>query len=187
MQTRSLSFSVSVSAQDGIVRTPSGLSAVSPRLPSKQWQYLSRWTQIVLDLGGWNVSRFLPPLLFPSGDQCCDALACPCSESPSSLWAPLPCLAAEMWYLLWLPVYLPIHSHWHAQGSRPTVLFAAEDCAWLCASPGSPFQTPPFAAGSPSLREWWHVNSVRYAGRLATIACVIASTSMVRLEVVTLQ
>ena len=30
---------------------------------------------------GWNVGRFLCPLLFPSGDQYCDALACPCSES----------------------------------------------------------------------------------------------------------
>ena len=27
----------------------------------------------------------------------------------------------------------------------------AEDCAWLCASRGSPFQTPPFAGGSLSL------------------------------------
>ena len=27
---------------------------------------------------------FLSPLLFPSGDQCCDAVACPCSESSSS-------------------------------------------------------------------------------------------------------
>ena len=50
-------------------------SAVSARLPSKQCQYLSGWTQIDLDLGGWNVGRFLSPLLFPSGDQCCDALA----------------------------------------------------------------------------------------------------------------
>ena len=40
---------------------------------------------IVLLLGGWNVSRFLSPLLFPSGDQCCDTLACPCSECSSSL------------------------------------------------------------------------------------------------------
>ena len=31
-----------------------------------------------------NVGCFLSPLLFPPGDQCCDALACPCSESSSS-------------------------------------------------------------------------------------------------------
>ena len=75
--------SVSVSAQGGIValgkaHTRSArLSAVSPRLPSKQCQYLSGWTQIVLGLAGWNVGRFLSPLLFPSGDQCRDILACP--------------------------------------------------------------------------------------------------------------
>ena len=34
------------------------LSAVSLRLPVKQCQYLPGWTQIILDLGGWNVSRF---------------------------------------------------------------------------------------------------------------------------------
>ena len=28
--------------------------------------------------------RFLSSLLFPSSDQCCDALTCPCSESSSS-------------------------------------------------------------------------------------------------------
>ena len=38
---------------------PPRLSAVSPRLPSKQCQYLSGWTQIVFELGGWNVGRFL--------------------------------------------------------------------------------------------------------------------------------
>ena len=156
----------SVSAQDGIValgkahtRSAPSLSSL-PRLPSKQCQYLPGWTQITVDLGGWNVGRFLSPLLFPSGGQCCDALACPCWESSSSLWAPLPCQAADqMWYLLCLPVYLPVHSHWlrRAQDSRSTDVFVAEDCAWLCASRGSPFQTPPFAGGSLSLWEWRHV------------------------------
>ena len=32
-----------------------------------------------------------------------------------------------------------------------TEVFVAEDCAWLCASRSSPFQTPPFAGGSLSL------------------------------------
>ena len=59
--------------------------------PSPMSEYLSGWTQIVLDLGGWNVGGFLSPLHFTSGDQCCDTLACPCWESSSSLWAPLPC------------------------------------------------------------------------------------------------
>ena len=60
---------------------------------------------------------FSPPL--PSGDQCHDALAYPCSESSSCFWAPLPCQAADqMRYLLCLLVYLPLHSHrlWHAPG-----------------------------------------------------------------------
>ena len=89
------------------------LSLVLPRLPSKQCQCLSCRIEIVPDLGGWNVDCFLSPLLFPLGDQCCDALACPFSESSSSLGAPLACLAAnQMWCLMCLPVYLPVHSHW---------------------------------------------------------------------------
>ena len=58
-----------------------------------------------------------------------------------------------MWYLQCLPVYLPVHSHWlrRAQDSRSTEVFVAEDCAWLCASRGSPFQTPPFAG---HWRQW---------------------------------
>ena len=52
------------------------LSAVSPRMPSKQCQYLSGWTQITLTLGGWKAGCFLSPLLFPSGNQYCDVLAC---------------------------------------------------------------------------------------------------------------
>ena len=32
-----------------------------------------------------------------------------------------------------------------------TEVFVAKDCAWLCASQSSPFQTPPFAGGSLSL------------------------------------
>ena len=159
-------MTVSVSAQDGIValrkaHTRSALSLSSlPKVGLEQCQYLPGWTQIVLDLGGWNVGRFLSPLLFPSGDQCCDALVCLYWESSSNLGAPLPCQAADqMWYLLCLPVYLPVHSHWlqHAQDSRSTEVFVAKDCDWLCASRGSPFQTPSFAGGSLSLWEWWHV------------------------------
>ena len=138
-------FSFSSKWHRSVRKGPYALRSVSQQ--SRQgWQYLSCWTQIVLDLGGWNVGRFCSPLLFPSGGQCCDALACPCSESSSSLWAPLPCQAADqMWYLLCLPVYLPVHSHWlrRAQDSRSTEVFVAEDCVWLCASRGSQFQTPP--------------------------------------------
>ena len=96
-----------------LICAPPLLSVVFPWLPSKQCQCLSGWTQIIAGLGVWKVSLFLSPLLFPSGDQCCAALACPCSEFSSSLGALLLCQAADqMWYLLCLPVYLPIYSHW---------------------------------------------------------------------------
>ena len=58
---------------------------------------------ISLTSEGWNVGRFLSPLLFPSGHQCCDALACPCSESSSSFKAPLPCQAADQGPVSWRP------------------------------------------------------------------------------------
>ena len=83
-----------VSAQDGIVaikKDPPRLSAVSSRLPSKRCQHLSGFAQIFPDLRGRNVGRFLSTLLFPSGDLCCGALACPRSDSSSSPSAPLPC------------------------------------------------------------------------------------------------
>ena len=113
METVSVQFQFQLKmASEKPIRAPPLLSAVSPRLPSKQCQCLSGRTQIVPDLERWNVGRFLSPLLFPSGDQCCDALACPCSENSSSLGAPLPCQAADqMRYLMSLLVYLPLHSH----------------------------------------------------------------------------
>ena len=36
----------------------------------------------------------------------------------------------------------------------PTEVFVAENCAWLYASRGSPFQTPPYAGGSLSQTEY---------------------------------
>ena len=55
---------------------PPCLSAVFQRWPWKRCQRWSGWTQIAP-----NATSFSTPL--PSGDQCCDALACPCSESES--------------------------------------------------------------------------------------------------------
>ena len=157
--------SVSVSAQDGIVTLGNAHTRSAPSLSSLPKVALETvpmfdCNQIVPDLGGRNVGRFLSPLLFRSGDQCCNALACPCRESSLSLRAPLPCQAADqMWYLQCLPVYLPVHSHRlrRAQDSKSTEVFVAEHCAWLCASRGSPFQTPPFAGLSLTLWERWHV------------------------------
>ena len=57
---------VSVSAQGGIIVLGKAisslpqLSAVFPKLPLKQCQCLSGWTQIVLDLWVWNISCFWP-------------------------------------------------------------------------------------------------------------------------------
>ena len=134
-------------------------------LPSKQCQCLSGWTQIVLDLGGWSFGRFLSPLLFPSGDQCWDSLACPCWESFSNHWVPLPCQAADqMWYLPCLPVYPPVHFHWlqRAQDSRSTEVFVAEDCAWLCTSRGSPSKPSTFCR--------------RFIESVKMMACVISAS-----------
>ena len=61
--------SVSVSACSG----PPRLSAVSPRLLSKQCQYLCGWTQFVLNCGISAASLLLT--LFPLGDQCWDSHA----------------------------------------------------------------------------------------------------------------
>ena len=65
------------------------LPHLSARSPSKQYPCLSGWTDHsrsdLSDLGEWNVGHFLSPLLFPTGNLCCDAQACPCSESSSSL------------------------------------------------------------------------------------------------------
>ena len=57
-------------------------------------QQLSGWTG---HSRPWkvNVGCFLSPLLFPLGDKCCDALACPCSGGSSSLGAPLPCQVVD--------------------------------------------------------------------------------------------
>ena len=136
-----LQFHFSVSAQDGIValgkvhtRSAPSLSSL-PKVALETVPIFSGWTQIVLGIGGWNVGRFLSPLLFPSRDQCCNDLPFPCPERSSSLGAPLPWQAVDqMWYLLCLPVYLPVHSHWlrRAQDSRSKEVFVAEDCMVVC-------------------------------------------------------
>ena len=82
----------------------------------------------------WNISCFLFPLLFLSGNQCCDSLVSPCSESSSSIAALLPCQAADQSRLFALLVSLLV---WHGQGSRHTVVFANEGCSWLDTSQGN--------------------------------------------------
>ena len=160
------SVSASVSAQDGIVTLRKAHTCSAPSLgslPKVALETVPIFAWLNTDCSrpwGWNVSRFLSPLLLPSSGQFCNALACPCWESSLSLRVPLPCQAADqMWCLLCLPVYLPVHSHWLwcAQTSRSTEVFVAEESAWLWARQGSPFQTPPFAGDSLNLWEWWHV------------------------------
>ena len=47
-------------------------------------QPICSWTQIILRCGGHYVSCSISPLLFPSSDRCCDALACPWWKSSAS-------------------------------------------------------------------------------------------------------
>ena len=156
---------VSVSAQAGIAALGKAHTHSTPSLSSIRKAALETvptlvWLNIERSRP-WRVEcRPLPfstPLTLRRSMQWC---VCPCSELSSSFGAPLPCQAADqMWYPLCLPVYLSVHSLglWLAQYSRSTEVFVAEDCAWLCASRGSPFQTLPFAGGSLSLWECWHV------------------------------
>ena len=86
---RGFSFSFSSRWRRSTRKDPYALRPVSQQSPqgcSRNSANVCLVEQIVLDLGGWNVGRFLSPLLFASDDQCCDAVVCPCSESSSSLF-----------------------------------------------------------------------------------------------------
>ena len=62
-------------------------------------------------LRSWDISLFLSPLLFSSGDQCCESLICLCTESSSNFKASLHCQVVEqLSHLQCLLVYLPLHS-----------------------------------------------------------------------------
>ena len=76
-------------------RTPPGLSAVSSTLLLRQRHCWFGWTRIFPDLGGWTVGSFLFTLLFPSSDQCCDSLTCPCSFGRLSCSRPGPWYSSE--------------------------------------------------------------------------------------------
>ena len=95
------SLPVSVSAQDGIVAVGKACTRSTPSLsslPKVDLETVPLFVLLNTDRSRpWRVEcrHFLSPLLFPSGDQCCDAPACPCLESSSSLGAPLPCQAAD--------------------------------------------------------------------------------------------
>ena len=139
-----VNITVSVSAQDSIVALRKAHTWSAPSLRSLPKVALERvpiflpgWTQIIHNFGEWNVDCFLSTLHFPPGHQCCDALASPSWESSLNLGAPLPSqVSDQIWYLLCLPVYLAIHSHWlqHAQESRSTEVFVAEDYMAVCQS-----------------------------------------------------
>ena len=120
---------------------------------------------------GGNVGHLLSPLLFPSGDHCCDALACPCLESPSSLYAHLPCRAADqMWGLLCLPVYLPVISDSSVARAVDLQVFEVKTLhGSVCQA--SPSQALPFT-GLLGLWEWLRVLPVCHFGRPAIALCV---------------
>ena len=82
--------------------------------------------------------------LFASGDRCCDALVCLCSESSPCFSASQPFQVVEHQLCsLCLLVYLLVNSLWlqHSQGCSYTMVFAAEECAWPPTTYGAPFQT----------------------------------------------
>ena len=153
------------------IRAPPRLSSAFLGLPSRQCQCLSGWTQIVSDLGGWNVGRFLCPLLFPSGDQYCDAPAVQFTNFPNHCDAlavqftkfPNPpskhlCSAKLQTrcgvYCACQSIcrFISTDSDMHRAVDSHRETFLAKDCAWLFdASRGSPFQDSALATGSLSL------------------------------------
>ena len=98
---QSVLVSVSVSAPDDVVALQKVHTRSAPSLnslPKVALETVPIFVWLNTDRSRpWRVEcrRFLSPLLFPSGDQCYDALDCPCSGSSSSLGAPLPCQAAD--------------------------------------------------------------------------------------------
>ena len=96
-----VAVSVSLSAQNGIVALGKAYTRSAPCLssfPKVALETLPIFVSLNADHSRpweWNIGLFISPLFFPSGDQCYDALACPCSESSSSLRVPLPCQAAD--------------------------------------------------------------------------------------------
>ena len=89
---------------------------------------------IWLNTDWWNIGCFLSPLLFPAGDQCSDALACPCSESSSSFSVLLPCQSAEQDFswtrssklILW------IESAVFSLHRRLLIFWLKYTCPWYC-------------------------------------------------------
>ena len=118
--------SVSVSAQDGIValgkantRSPPSLG----RLPKVALETVPIFASLNTDRPRpWRVEcrplTFSTPLSFRRSMLWCSGLSV--LRSSSSLGAPLPCQTADqMWYLLCLSVYLPVHSHWLRRTRHP--------------------------------------------------------------------
>ena len=64
--------------------------------------------------------------------------------------------AHQMWSLLCLPVYLPVHSLWfrHGQFIRATEVFAVKDCMAVCQLGQPILDSLPLAARSLRLWEW---------------------------------
>ena len=82
---KAIEVSVSVSAQDGIVALGKAHTRSAPSLSSLPKVALETVPIFVLlntdrsrPWEGGMSAASLSPLLFPSGGQCCDDLACPC-------------------------------------------------------------------------------------------------------------
>ena len=115
-----------VSAQGGIIAFGKTRSSSTPSLSSLPKTALDTVSMLVrLSTYRFQLPRmYRRPLpfstLFSSGDVCCDALACPCSQSSWNLQIPLPCQTVDQLCLLCLLVY-----------TQTSQLF--QSCTRLCA------------------------------------------------------
>ena len=62
-----------------------------------------------------NFGHCCSPFLYPSGNQCYNALVCLCSESSSSLSTPPSCQAVDQFRLHEIMQFMDIHVHVHMQ------------------------------------------------------------------------
>ena len=122
------------------------------------------WTQAVLELrlqGETLSASFLHFYKVCVDNQCFDALACLCLESFTSLTALLPWQAVDqLWCVLCLSIYLPVHSRWfwHGRAVDPLLYSQLFPRAVHGHVPvrAAHFRLQFLAAGSWSPQEWWH-------------------------------
>ena len=86
--------------------------SVPSQLPSKQFQCWSGWTSIISDFEGWDVSHFFSPLLLIQVMNDVKFWPFHVQNVPeTSQHFCLPKLIGWLYSLLYLPLYVPVHSH----------------------------------------------------------------------------